>query len=53
MKTLMRSAIRIRLQGALASGRTWSCPESLEELSRDVAWQDVIDTVKEVLVVNE
>lgn len=44
---------RIRLRDSRTPGRTWSQPQSLDELCRDVVWQDVIDMVKDVLVVNE
>ncbi|KAH7171092.1 hypothetical protein EDB81DRAFT_865048 [Dactylonectria macrodidyma] len=43
---------RIRLRAALTSGKTLTKPRSLEELCRDAVWQDVIDMVRDVLVVN-
>ncbi|KAK7424862.1 hypothetical protein QQX98_000137 [Neonectria punicea] len=43
---------RIRLRRNLRSGEVGSRPRNLEELCRTVAWQDVIDMVKDVLVVN-
>ncbi|KAH7163204.1 hypothetical protein B0J13DRAFT_601749 [Dactylonectria estremocensis] len=43
---------RIRLRAALTSRKTLPQPRNLEELCRDVVWQDVIDMVQDVLVVN-
>ncbi|KPM38920.1 hypothetical protein AK830_g7626 [Neonectria ditissima] len=43
---------RIRLRGGLASGKAGPRPRNLEELCRAVAWQDVIDMVRDVLVTN-
>ncbi|KAF7545537.1 hypothetical protein G7Z17_g9092 [Cylindrodendrum hubeiense] len=43
---------RIRLRAARTSRRTLPQPRNLEELCRDVVWQDVIDMVQDVLVAN-
>ncbi|KAK7427729.1 hypothetical protein QQZ08_005835 [Neonectria magnoliae] len=43
---------RIRLRGSLRSGKAEPQPRNLGELCRAVVWQDVIDMVKDVLVVN-
>ncbi|KAI5466373.1 hypothetical protein BGZ63DRAFT_400753 [Mariannaea sp. PMI_226] len=51
---LQRSLLkRVRLRGSHMPGRSWSQPQNLEELCQNVAWKDVIDMVKNVLVVNE
>lgn len=55
MAVLLQRALqrRVRLRTSCLPGKTWSQPQSLDELCQRAQWQDVIDMVQDVLVKND